>query len=68
VFVQVPMNMKHQTFATLRDKLIKIGAKVVTYSRYAVFQMAEVAVSGELFRLILNCIRWPHAEDSLALS
>ena len=29
---------------TLRDKLIKIGAKVVSHSRYVVFQMAEVAV------------------------
>ena len=28
---------------TLREKLIKIGAKVVRHSRQVVFQMAEVA-------------------------
>ena len=29
---------------TLRDKLIKIGAKVVSNARYIIFQMAELAV------------------------
>jgi hypothetical protein len=28
---------------TLREKLIKIGAKVVSHARYVAFQMAEVA-------------------------
>ena len=37
---------------TLRDKLIKIGAKVDTHSRYVVFQMTEVAVPQTLFREI----------------
>jgi len=27
---------------TLREKLIKIGAKVVSHARYVIFQMAEV--------------------------
>ena len=31
------------------EKLIKIGAKVVTHGRYVTFQMAEVAVSGQMF-------------------
>ncbi len=35
------------------DKLVKIGAKLVTHARYAVFQMAEVAVPRDLFRRIL---------------
>jgi hypothetical protein len=42
---------------TLREKLIKIGAKVVTHSGYAIFQMAEVAVPRELFAAILDRIQ-----------
>jgi len=42
---------------TLREKLIKIGAKVVRTARYAVFQMAKVAVPRHLFRTILDRIR-----------
>ena len=35
---------------TLRDKLVKIGAKVVRHGRYVTFQLAEVAVPRDLFR------------------
>jgi hypothetical protein len=38
---------------TLREKLIKIGAKVAKHSRHVVFQMAEVTVSRGLFAEIL---------------
>ena len=41
----------------MREKLIKIGAKVVTHSRYIIFQMAEVAVPKQLFWAILERIR-----------
>jgi hypothetical protein len=41
---------------TLREKLIKIGAKVVRHSRYVVFQLAEVAVPRQLFAAILERI------------
>ena len=41
----------------LREKLIKIGAKVVTHSRYVIFQMAEVAVPHALFAAILERIQ-----------
>jgi hypothetical protein len=34
----------------LREKLIKVGAKVVNHNRYMIFQMAEVAVSRQMFR------------------
>jgi hypothetical protein len=34
--------------ASLRDKLIKIGAKVVSHGRYVTFQLAEVAVSQQI--------------------
>jgi hypothetical protein len=40
----------------LRDKLIKIGAKVVSHGRYVTFQMAEVAISRDIFADILRLI------------
>ncbi len=42
---------------TRREKVIKIGAKVVCHARYVIFQMTEVAVSRELFAAILGRIR-----------
>jgi hypothetical protein len=50
----LPRVMKHWTMTTLREKLIKIGAKVVSHARYVVFQMAEVAVPKGLFAAILD--------------
>ena len=52
----LPKAVRHWTLTTLREKLIKIGAKVVRHSRKIVFQMAEVAVPRELFRAILERI------------
>jgi hypothetical protein len=42
----------------LREKLIRIGAKVVRHVRQVIFQMAEVAIPRELFRTILERIGW----------
>ncbi len=42
---------------TLREKLVKIRAKVVIHARYIVFQVAEVAVPRELFGAILERIQ-----------
>jgi hypothetical protein len=53
----LPRSVKHWSLTTLREKLIKIGAKVVTHSRYVTFQMAEVAVPSELFAAILDRIQ-----------
>jgi len=53
----LPRSVKHWSLTTLREKLIKIGAKVVTHARYVIFQMAEVAVPRWLFRAILERIR-----------
>jgi hypothetical protein len=53
----LPKGVKHWSMTTLREKLIKIGAKVVQHARYVVFQMAEVAISRRLFRVILERIR-----------
>ena len=41
---------------SLREKLIKIGAKFVSHSRHVTFQMAEVAVPRQMFREILMLI------------
>src|SRR5207248_10688441 len=38
------------------EKLIKIGAKVVSHGRYVTSQMAEVAVSRQMFADILSLI------------
>ena len=52
----LPRSVKHWSLTTLREKLIKIGAKVVTHARYVTFQMAEVAISRRLFKTILRRI------------
>jgi len=53
----LPKSVKKWSLRTLREKLIKIGAKVVRHSRYIIFQMAEVAVPRALLREILDRIR-----------
>ncbi len=35
--------VEHWSLTTLREKLVKIGAKVVSHGRYVTFQLAEVA-------------------------
>jgi hypothetical protein len=52
----LPKSVRHWTLTTLRDKLIKIGAKVISRARYVTFQMAEVAVPREVFKAILERI------------
>ena len=52
----LPKALAQWSLTSLREKLIKIGAKVVHHARYAVFQMAEVAVPRELFEKILRLI------------
>ena len=44
---------EHWSLTTLREKLIRIGARMVRHGRYVTFQMAEVAVSGRMFGQIL---------------
>jgi len=44
------------SLTSLREKLIKIGAKVVSHGRYFTFEMAEVAVPRKLFVDILGLI------------
>ena len=52
----LPKEVEHWSLTTLREKLVKIGAKVVRHGRYVTFQLAEVAVPRSLFRKILGLI------------
>ena len=52
----LPRDVKDWSLTTLREKLVKIGAKVARHSRYITFQLAEVAVSQRLFAAILDRI------------
>ena len=52
----LPKEVEHWSLTTLREKLVKIGAKVVRHVRYVTFQLAEVAVPRSLFQKILRLI------------
>lgn len=52
----LPKPIQGWTLTTLREKLVKIGAKVVSHAKYRVFQLAEVAVPGKLFAAIVERI------------
>ena len=51
-----PEPIKDWSLTSLKEKLIKIGAKVVSHGRYVAFQMAEVAIPRNLFADILRLI------------
>ena len=50
-------SVSHRSLTRLREKLIKIGAKVVQHARYVIFQMAKLAIPRGLFRAIPERIR-----------
>ncbi len=52
----LPQEVEHWSLTTLREKLIKIGAKVARHGRYITFQMAEVAIPRTLFAEILRLV------------
>src|SRR3954468_9584915 len=52
----LPRSIRSWNLTTLREKLVKIGAKVVTHAKYVIFQLAEVAVPRKLFGAILERI------------
>ena len=52
----MPKTAEPWSLTSLREKLVKIGAKVVGHGRYVTFQMAEVAVSRQMFQEILTLI------------
>jgi hypothetical protein len=51
-----PEPIKDWSLTSLKKKLIKIGAKVVSHGRYVAFQMAEVAIPRQMFQEILRLI------------
>ena len=62
----IPKAAEPWSLTRLRDKLIEIGAKVVSHGRYITFQMVEVAVSRQMFGKILTLIARLHAPPAPA--
>jgi hypothetical protein len=52
----MPKTAEPWSLTSLQEKLIKIGANVITHGRYVTFQMAEVAVLRQMFQDILSLI------------
>ncbi len=52
----LPKDVEHRSLTTLREKLVKIGAKVVRHGRYVTFQLAGVAIPPPLFAEIPQLI------------
>jgi hypothetical protein len=52
----LPAEVAQWSMTTLRDRLVKIGAKIVRHGRSITFQMAEVMVPRGLFKQILSAI------------
>jgi hypothetical protein len=52
----LPADVEHWSLTTLREKLVKTGARIVRHGRYVVFQLAEVAVPRALFAAIMRRI------------
>jgi hypothetical protein len=56
----------HFSLATLREKLVEIGAKVVRHGWYVTIELAEVVVPRELFRKIMRLIDDPRPRPATA--
>jgi Transposase DDE domain group 1 len=52
----LPEAVEHWSHTILREKLVKISARIVRHGCYVVFQLAEMAVSRALFAGILRRI------------
>ena len=52
----LPEAVAHWSLTSLREKLVKIGARIVTHAGYVTFQMAEVLVPRDMFVEILRLI------------
>ena len=48
--------VSHWSLTSLREKLVKISAKIVAHSRYVTLQVAELAVPRDMFAEILRLI------------
>jgi hypothetical protein len=54
----LPKAINDWSLRSLQVKLIKMGGRIVRHARRVVFQLAEVAVSRDLFAAILERIAW----------
>jgi len=64
-----PETVATWSLTSLRERLIKTGARLVRHARYAVFQFAEAALPREVFAGVLdliNRLRGPPAETASA--
>jgi Transposase DDE domain group 1 len=61
-----PEPIKDWSLTSLKEKLIKIGAKVVRQGHYVVFLMAEVATPRQLIQEILQLITELQPQPPLA--
>ncbi len=52
----LPDAVEQWSLTTLREKLVKIGAKIVRHGRYVTFQLAELVIPRNLFADILRRI------------
>jgi hypothetical protein len=52
----LPAEVAQWSITTLRERLVKIGAKIIRHGRSITFQMAEVVVPRALFQQILAAI------------
>ncbi len=52
----LPKEMAHWSLTSLRERLIKIGARLVRHARRLVLQMAEVSITRALFGELLERI------------
>ena len=52
----LPKAVEHWSLTNIREKRVKIDAKIARHGRYVTFQLAEVAVPRDLFREILRLI------------
>ena len=62
----MPKMVERWSMTSLREKLVKIGAKVVNHGRYVTFQLAEVAVPRRMLAEILSLIARLHAPPAPA--
>ena len=51
-----PEVIERWSLTSLRERLIKTGARLVRHARYAVFQMAEAALPRSVFQGVVNLI------------
>ena len=52
----LPKHLEYWSLTTLREKLVKTGAKVMSHDPYVTLELAAVAVPWELLRKILRLI------------